>query len=69
MEDSSRRSKQGSLAIGKSVHSGDYSGGSLSSDKKKKAKDIENSDINIESFKDFKKKKSIDPKLHSTDRP
>jgi len=46
------------------VHSGDYSGGSLSSQKKRKAKDIDANDFSVENFKDFQKKNSI-----STDRP
>jgi hypothetical protein len=47
LEDSGQRSAGGSkgLPVGHSVHSGDYSGGSLSSSKKRKAADIENSDI------------------------
>lgn len=66
LEDSSRQSKKGSLAIGASVHSENYSGGSMSSNKKRKAKDIEQADISIRNFKDFKK--SADVKTYSTDR-
>lgn len=37
----------------------------MSSQKKRKTKDIESNDIQIADFKDFRKKRSADPKLNS----
>jgi len=56
LEDSSRRSVNSDArakqqALGASVGSGDYSGGSNSSAKKAKHKDIDASDINVDDFK------------------
>ena len=41
----------------------------MSSQKKRKTKDIDSNDIQIADFKDFRKKRSADPKLQSQERP
>ena len=70
LDDSTRRSGQGkgSLPLGASVGSGDYSGGSHSSSKKPETgkRDIDSNDFAINEFIDSKKRKS---EMHgSTDR-
>lgn len=69
LEDSGHRSAGGKgFPVGQSVHSADYSEGSLSSTKKI-GRDIESSDIQITEFKDYKKKRLADPKMQSHDQP
>jgi hypothetical protein len=41
----------------------------MSSQKKRNTKDIDSNDIQIADFKDFRKKRSADPKLQSQERP
>lgn len=69
-DESSRRSNngKGTQLLGASVNSGDLSGGSFSSNKKRKTKDIDEGNIQIADFKDFRKKRSADPKMNSQDR-